>query len=65
MLSEMLSLNGVNFPLAYIDGGTGSLIFQALIGGFLTVGYFATTQWGRLKMKFASIVRKSNTNSEG
>lgn len=65
MLSELLTFNGGNLPIAYIDGGTGSLIFQALIGGFLTVGYFATTQWGRLKMKFASIVRKSNTNTEG
>lgn len=65
MLSELLVFNEVNVSLAYIDGGTGSLIFQALIGGFLTVGYFATTQWGRLKMKFASIVRKSNSNAEG
>lgn len=65
MLSELLALAGVELPLVYIDGGTGSLIFQALIGGFLTVGYFATTQWGRLKMKFASLARKSSSKTEG
>lgn len=35
--------------LGYVDGGTGSLIFQVAIGGALSAVYFVTTQWHRLK----------------
>lgn len=42
-------LIGVGDMLAYVDGGTGSLIFQVAIGGALSGVYFVTTQWRRLK----------------
>lgn len=35
---------------AYLDGGTGSLILQAVIAGFLTAGYVVKTRWTQLKM---------------
>lgn len=31
-------------PLAYIDGGSASLFFQALIAGVLAAGFMAKTQ---------------------
>ena len=42
------------FPqtLAYLDGGTGSLILQATIAGALTAGYVVKTQWYALKARF-------------
>ncbi len=46
----MNSMNDVSLfaPLAYIDGGSGSMIFQMLLAGILTVGYVIRTQWTHL-----------------
>jgi hypothetical protein len=35
-------------PLAYLDGGSGSLIFQMLIAGSVTAAYAIKTQWTNL-----------------
>lgn len=40
-------------PVAYLDGGTGSLILQGAIAGALTAGYVLKTQWYALKARFS------------
>lgn len=40
---------------AYLDGGTGSLVLQALLGGVLTAGYVVKTQWSAVKAKLSSL----------
>jgi len=39
--------------LAYLDGGSGSLLIQVLVGGVLTAGYVVKTQWNYLKAKIS------------
>lgn len=39
---------------AYIDPGSGSLIFQAVIGGLLAAGVTAKVFWRRIKARFSS-----------
>lgn len=36
-------------PLAYLDGGTGSMLLQAALAGVLTAGYFVKSQWAMVK----------------
>ena len=36
-------------PLAYLDGGTGSMLLQAALAGVLTATYFLKGQWAMLK----------------
>ena len=36
-------------PLAYLDGGTGSMLIQAAFAGVLTAGYFLKSQWAAVK----------------
>lgn len=36
-------------PLAYLDGGTGSMLLQAALAGVLTAGYFVKSQWALVK----------------
>ncbi|MFQ3586798.1 MAG: hypothetical protein SNJ74_10160 [Fimbriimonadaceae bacterium] len=48
--------------LAYIDGGSASMFFQALIGGALAAGYFATAKIGSILSKFRPAARKSNSD---
>ena len=39
--------------LAYLDGGTGSLLLQSAIAGALTAGYVIRNQWNYLRARFA------------
>ncbi len=39
--------------LAYLDGGTGSLLLQSALAGALTAGYVLKTQWNALRARFA------------
>ena len=36
-------------PVAYLDGGTGSMLLQAAVAGVLTAAYFVKAQWATLK----------------
>lgn len=47
---------------AYVDGGSASMIFQALIGGLLAAGYLATTKIGTLWAKLRPAPRKSDAD---
>lgn len=48
--------------LAYIDGGSASMFFQALIGGALAAGYFATAKISYIWSKLRPAPRKSNSD---
>jgi hypothetical protein len=54
MLAHTLGLSG----LAYLDGGTGSMIIQAALAGVLTGGYVVRTQWGRIREVVRAFVGK-------
>jgi hypothetical protein len=47
-------------PLAYLDGGTGSMLLQAALAGILTAAYFLKTQWALLK---STLQRATNRKS--
>jgi len=62
MIFEQLgNLNHVN-AFAYLDGGSGSLIFQMLIAGGVTLGYAIKTQWHNL-VASVSRLRHRGSNS--
>lgn len=44
--------------VAYIDGGTGSMLLQAAIAGMMTVGYVVKTRWASLKAMIAKRNRR-------
>lgn len=46
-------------PLAYIDGGSASLFFQALIGGILAGGFYFSSRLGHLWSRIKSLTSKS------
>jgi hypothetical protein len=48
-------------PLAYLDGGSGSLIFQMVIASSVTAIYAAKTQWANL---VAAVSKRRNRNSK-
>lgn len=48
-------------PLAYLDGGTGSMLLQAGLAGILTAAYFLKSQWALLK---SVVTRSSNRQSD-
>ena len=43
---------------AYLDPGSGSIIFQAILGALIGVGIAIKVYWEKLKMKFSTISRK-------
>jgi hypothetical protein len=47
---------------AYIDPGTGSYVFQALVAALLSVGFFVKSQWRR--WRDALIRRKARTERD-
>ncbi len=48
--------------LAYIDGGSASLFFQALIGGLLAGGFFFSSKLGQVWSAVKSALTKSKAN---
>jgi len=44
----------ISDAFAYLDPGSGSMIFQALIGALVGVGIALKIYWGRLKFKLSS-----------
>ena len=60
ILSKLKLVNRIMFIL-YIDPGTGSLLFQALLSGLLTVVVFFKRIMAFIKLKFG---RKEESNKE-
>ncbi|MCH7945143.1 MAG: hypothetical protein IIC73_03895 [Armatimonadetes bacterium] len=52
---DILSLCGSATQLAYIDGGTGSLIVQAALAGVLGLAATLKIYWAQMKMRFFRI----------
>jgi len=49
-----------NHPsLAYLDGGTGSMVFQVAVAGILSTGYVIRTRWQSLKALFNKKTKNS------
>lgn len=44
-------------PLAYLDGGTGSMLVQAAFAGVLSAAFMLKTQWQRVR---AALGRRSH-----
>jgi hypothetical protein len=56
--SHMLLPEALSGPvLAYVDPASGSLIFQALIGGAMAVGLTAKIYWRRIRRFFTRRTR--------
>ena len=51
-------------PVAYLDGGSGSLMVQMLIASSVTAAYAVKTQWSNL-MAAISKLRHRNTKTPG
>ncbi len=47
-----ITLLAQHSSVAYLDGGTGSMLLQAALAGTLTAAYFVKSQWALLKAKF-------------
>ena len=43
---------------AYLDPGSGSIIFQAIIGALVGVGIAIKIYWEKLKFKLSNLLRK-------
>lgn len=50
--------------LGYIDGGSASMIFQAVVGGLLAFGYFVSFRLGNLWAKLRPAPRKPNSGNK-
>lgn len=57
-MTDMPSLQAIA-PLAYLDGGTGSMAIQMVIAGALSVGFLVKTQWKALVARLQSRSKSS------
>jgi hypothetical protein len=51
-------------PVAYLDGGSGSLLFQMLIAGSLTAIYAIKTQWQNLNAQLHKLRNRTPKTSD-
>jgi hypothetical protein len=49
-------------PVAYLDGGTGSMLLQAALAGVLTAAYFLKGQWALLKTRFQRVTNRQTSD---
>ena len=50
----------VSDAYAYLDPGTGSVIIQAIVAGFVGVGITIKIYWQRIKFKFSRQPKSNN-----
>ncbi len=48
-MHELLRPLCPSFPLAYLDGGTGSMMLQAALAGMLSAAFIAKSRWAQFK----------------
>jgi hypothetical protein len=66
LLVSMTVLVATSLPAhAYLDPGTGSLIVQSLIGGFLAASTFATIYIGKIVKLFRRVTGKVGPEGKG
>jgi hypothetical protein len=53
MFSIVVLILSVQDAHAYLDPGTGSLMIQALIAGFIGASFYIVKSWGKLKSFFS------------
>lgn len=58
---SLLELGGNSTPAAYLDPGTGSIIFQALVGAALASLLTIKLFWYRLKTFFANTIMRRDS----
>lgn len=51
-------------PVAYLDGGSGSLLFQMLIASALTAVYAIKTQWHNLTAQLNKLRQRTPKTSD-
>ena len=49
-------------PLAYIDGGSASMFFQAVIGGLLAGSFFFSTKLGQVWSVIKTALKRNKSN---
>lgn len=57
MMGQILNSWNQGSAIAYVDGGTGSILLQAMLAGFLTCAYLLKTKFSRLRALFAKWTR--------
>ncbi len=57
-------VSDLNFLLAYIDGGSASLFFQAVIAGILATGFMMKNQIAMIWQKVRNSFTKKAPGSE-
>jgi len=50
----------VDFTFLYLDPGSGSIIFQALIGALVGVGIALKIYWEKIKFKLSSRLHRED-----
>ncbi len=50
--------------LAYLDPGTGSVILQAVIAGFMGALFVVKLGWAKIKAGFRSVFSRSDNKGE-
>jgi hypothetical protein len=56
-------LHASSLNLAYLDGGTGSMMLQAAIAGMLSLAFVAKTRWNQLKLIVSAKFGKKPSSS--
>lgn len=51
-------------PIAYIDGGSASMFFQAVIGGLLAGSFFFSSKLGQIWTVVKSALKRSGSNAK-
>lgn len=64
MIFEQLGVVNHMAPLAYLDGGSGSLIFQMLIATSVTAIYAVKTRWQNLVAAFSKLRHRGSNPSD-
>ncbi|HLP00181.1 MAG TPA: hypothetical protein VK171_16410 [Fimbriimonas sp.] len=64
MMLDYIRDAAASTPVAYLDGGSGSLLFQMLIASALTAAYAIKTQWHNLTAQLHKLRNKSPKTSD-
>lgn len=59
----VISIFASHHLVAYLDGGTGSMLVQAALAGILSVAFMVKTQWRRVRAVLARRGHDQNTPS--
>lgn len=49
--------------IAYLDAGTGSLVIQMMVGGFVTALYVVKTRWASIRAAIRRLGQRTPTHT--